>query len=181
MLYRRSMNSIYTICWSAVGCEWPITCVYYGLPVYTSSLEYFLPLPCDVKKPEAFYLCQKYHLKDTKYSPKSPCRFKLELGLKDKYQLSWKRLSFEVFMSCPLDVLLGLTFANIFFITNILVATQWPLKRGTNLQGAVWYGSLEADWSYKNIVRHTAHTIVSWPNPKQWLMIHTSGLMMIIR
>ena len=34
---------------------------------------------------------------------------------------------------------------------------------------------------YKNIVRHTAHTIVSWPNPKQWLMIHTSGLMMIIR
>ena len=33
----------------------------------------------------------------------------------------------------------------------------------------------------KNIVRHTAHTIVSWPNPKQWLMIHTSGLMMIIR
>ena len=33
----------------------------------------------------------------------------------------------------------------------------------------------------KNIVRHTAHTIVSWPNPKQWLMIHTSGLIMIIR
>ena len=33
----------------------------------------------------------------------------------------------------------------------------------------------------KNIVRHTAHTIVSWPNPKQWLMIHTSDLMMIIR
>ena len=24
---------------------------------------------------------------------------------------------------------------------------------------------------YKNIVKHTAHTIVSWPNPKQWLMI----------
>ena len=34
---------------------------------------------------------------------------------------------------------------------------------------------------HKNIVRHTAHTIVSWPNPKQWLMINTSGLMMIIR
>ena len=26
----------------------------------------------------------------------------------------------------------------------------------------------------KNIVRHTAHTIVSWPNPKQWLKIHRS-------
>ena len=28
--------------------------------------------------------------------------------------------------------------------------------------------------------RHTAHTIVSWPNPKQWQMVHTSDLMMII-
>ena len=42
-------------------------------------------------------------------------------------------------------------------------------------------GWLWSDISHKNIVRHTAHTIVSWPNPKQWLMIHTSGLMMIIR
>ena len=33
----------------------------------------------------------------------------------------------------------------------------------------------------KNIERHTAHTIVSWPNPKQWIVVHTSDLMMIIR
>ena len=33
----------------------------------------------------------------------------------------------------------------------------------------------------KNNERHTAHTIVSWPNPKQWVIIHTSDLMMIIR
>ena len=33
----------------------------------------------------------------------------------------------------------------------------------------------------KNIERHTAHTIVSWPNPKQWVIVHTSDLMMIIR
>ena len=33
----------------------------------------------------------------------------------------------------------------------------------------------------KNIGRHTAHTIVSWPNPKQWVIVHTSDLMMIIR
>ena len=39
------------------------------------------------------------------------------------------------------------------------------------------------DQKNKNIERHTAHTFASWPtcNPKQWLMIHTSGLMMIIR
>ena len=33
----------------------------------------------------------------------------------------------------------------------------------------------------KNIDRHTAHSIVSWPNPKQWQMDHTSDLMMILR
>ena len=34
---------------------------------------------------------------------------------------------------------------------------------------------------YKNIERHTVRTIVSWPNPKQWVIVHTSDLMMIIR
>ena len=33
----------------------------------------------------------------------------------------------------------------------------------------------------KNIVRHTARTIISWLNPKQWLTVHTSDLMIIIR
>ena len=33
----------------------------------------------------------------------------------------------------------------------------------------------------KNIYRHIVHTIVSWPNPKQWVKVHTSALMMIIR
>ena len=29
--------------------------------------------------------------------------------------------------------------------------------------------------------KNTAHTIVSWPNSKQWVIVHTSDLMMIIR
>ena len=33
----------------------------------------------------------------------------------------------------------------------------------------------------KNIERHTAHTIVSWPNPKQWVIVHSFDLTMIIR
>ena len=32
-----------------------------------------------------------------------------------------------------------------------------------------------------DIERHTALTIVSWPNPKQWIMVHTSDFMMISR
>ena len=35
--------------------------------------------------------------------------------------------------------------------------------------------------SLKNIESHTGHTIVSWPNSKQWIIVHTSDLMMIIR
>ena len=31
----------------------------------------------------------------------------------------------------------------------------------------------------KNIERHTTHTIVSWPNPKQWVIVHNSDLMII--
>ena len=34
---------------------------------------------------------------------------------------------------------------------------------------------------YTNTERHSADTIVSWPNPKQWVIVHTSDLMMIIR
>ena len=33
---------------------------------------------------------------------------------------------------------------------------------------------------HKNIERHTAHTIVSWSNPKQRVLVHTSDLMMMI-
>ena len=33
--------------------------------------------------------------------------------------------------------------------------------------------------SYENIARHTVQTIVSRPNPEQWLMVHTSDLIMI--
>ena len=33
---------------------------------------------------------------------------------------------------------------------------------------------------YKNIERNTADSIVSWPNPKQWVIVHTSDLIMMI-
>ena len=41
-------------------------------------------------------------------------------------------------------------------------------------------GAIEVNL-HKNIERHTAHTIVSWPNPKQWVIVNTSDLIMIIR
>ena len=45
-----------------------------------------------------------------------------------------------------------------------------------------WCGTVCcAEKNQKNIEKHTAHTIVSLPNPKQWQMGHTSKSMMIIR
>ena len=38
--------------------------------------------------------------------------------------------------------------------TNMLVATQWPLKRAPRLPGSVWYGDLEAHWSYLAVMGH---------------------------
>ena len=35
--------------------------------------------------------------------------------------------------------------------------------------------------NHKNIERHTAHTIVPLPNPKQWVIVHTTDLMLMIR
>ena len=34
---------------------------------------------------------------------------------------------------------------------------------------------------WKNIEIHIADTIMSWPNPKQWVIVHTSDFIMIIR
>ena len=53
------------------------------------------------------------------------------------------------------------------------------LKRLTWYYFTIWdiYGKYFINKN--NTERHTTHTIVSWPNPKQW--VHTSDLMMIIR
>ena len=51
-----------------------------------------------------------------------------------------------------------------------------------NQKQRILHKRLQARFTYhKNIERHTAHTIVSWPDPEQWVTIHTSDLIMIIR
>ena len=60
-----------------------------------------------------FYFCQTYHLKG-------------------RLLKSVVLLPFEVFFSCLCDGLLGVTYA------NMLVTTQWPLKRAAHLTLLVW-------------------------------------------
>ena len=65
-----------------------------------------------------------------------------------------------------------------------LIAPSHYLQHGWLANNMVLWLSTKANFTesaQKNIERHTAHTIVSWPNPKQWVIVHTSDLMMIIR
>ena len=41
--------------------------------------------------------------------------------------------------------------------------------------------SMHYNIKHKNIKRHTAHTIVSWPDHKQWVIFHTCDLIVIIK
>ena len=102
-----------------------------GLLMFALSLVDFLSLllnpSTDIK---IFYFCQKYHLKDALKSSKN---FMLVWNSNVGPILSklW-RLPFEVFFSCLCDALLGVTYA------NMLVTTQWPLRRATHLTSLVW-------------------------------------------
>ena len=88
--------NLHTLCWSAVGCEWGTTFVYFGI-TYVCFIPSRHPVFAGF-----FYFCQKYHLKDTyKIFRKFHVGLKFEWGLKDQYWLSCERLAFEVFLIAP--------------------------------------------------------------------------------
>ena len=65
-----------------------------------------------------------------------------------------------------------------FIVHNIYLPMMWNISLNFT---SVCYNLFFFGYTPKNIIRHTAHNIVAWPYPKQWLIIYTSGLMMIIR
>ena len=56
----------------------------------------------------------------------------------------------------------------------------WHMSNSLRSSSDTLNRMIQISYICKNIERHTADTIVSWPNPKQWVMVHTSDLMMII-
>ena len=87
-------------------------------------------------------------------------------------------------------------FFKLIFVIELHLTSAFPVKFGLGwtyrtslnavtvvVQVMLWccQAILTVAKTYKNIERHTAHTIVSWPSPKQWIIVHTSDLMMIIR
>ena len=106
-----------------------------GLLMFALSLVGFLSILLSPGTDIKFFLifCQKYHLKD-RYTifKQFHVGLKFEWGLKDQYLISCERLPFEVFFGCLCDGLLGVTNA------NMLVTTQWSLKRAAHLTSLVW-------------------------------------------
>ena len=147
--YWGSKWNLHTVCWSAVGCEWGTTSVYFGityvcfipsrLPVFAVEPQYLLQY--------FFYFCQKYHLNYTyKIFKKFHVGLKFEWGLQDQYWLSCERLPFEVFFICLCEGLPGIAYA------NMLVTTQWPLKRAAHLTSLVWVCVLWLPWKLNGAI-----------------------------
>ena len=92
----------------------------------------------------------------------------------------WKALysCLEVSIESPVFVTMCYTIqenemAGYLGVINLLLT---PGKWCSNFKNAItdWYIENFLDkGSHKNIERHTTHTIVSWPNPKQWVIVHT--------
>ena len=82
------------------------------------------------------------------------------------------------------DMMISRTILNCFDIKHDISSnlkqgkTHYGLRLSTSIYSLV---NRMVQFVDTNKGRHTAHTIFSWPNPKQWVIVHTSDLMMIIR
>ena len=114
-----------------------------GLPMFALSPAYSLSSPWSPSTNDDCFIYAKNIVWRTQTnSSKIPCRFKTWMGFVAQILNKSKTPFIRGFFHLSLDILLGVTFA------NMLVATQWPLKRAPHLPGYVWYGGLAAHWSY---------------------------------
>ena len=142
--YWGSKWNLHTVCWSAVGCEWGTTSVYFGityvcfipnrLPVFAVEPQYLLQI---------FYFCQKYHLKNT---------YKI---LKKKFMLVWN-LNGVYRTNIDYDVnvfhLRFSLYGSLMDTWELLMQTCWPplsdhwsvQPTSHHLSGFVFYGCLKA-------------------------------------
>ena len=134
ILYWWSKWNLHTVCWGAVGCDSGTTSVYFGI-------TYVCLIPCRFT---VFAVELQYQHRDILFLlkvsfegriqnlQKNSCWFKIWMGFVGPILiLSWELLPFDVFFSCLCDVHLGVTYA------NMLLTTQWPLKRAAHLTSLV--------------------------------------------
>ena len=131
--------------------------------MFALSLEYFLFLLGDPST-NIVFLYQKYHLKTNKIFKEFHVCLNLQWGLWDRYWLRWK-----FFASFHFHVFTAVAYA------NMLLATQWPMKRAPHLPRSLWYGGLEAHWGYLHYGCEGFHKLRAMPysikRTKSWTVI----------
>ena len=147
--YWGSKWNLHTVCWSAVGCEWGTTSVYFGI-----TYVCFIPSRLPVFAVEPQYLLQ-YFLFLSKVSfelhiqnrQKISCWFKIWMGFVGPILIKlWTSSTFEGFFSCLCEGLPGISYA------NMLVTLQWPLKRAVHLTSLVWFCVLWLPWKLNGAI-----------------------------
>ena len=96
--------------------------------------------------------------------------------------VGWNIYAFHGVQDTSMDAIKHVTFFNIDIEVNDGV--QWIAITNTPYiyHYDIYEKTLCKAWSiYKNIERHTANAIVSWPNPQHWQMSHTSDSILILR
>ena len=144
ILYGWSRWILITVCLGAVGCEWGTTSVYFGI-IDVCFIPRILPVFAVGPKYQhwSFLFMSKISFQWHKQTlQRIPCRFKTLMGFVEQILIKLKTSLIWGFLQLPFDVLLGVTYA------NMLVSTQWTLKPTPHLPRSVWYGGLEAHWSY---------------------------------
>ena len=146
--YWGSKWNLHTVCWSAVGCEWGTTSVYFGI-----TYVCFIPSRLPVFAVEPQYLLQ-YFLFLSKISfelhiqnlQKMSCWFKIWMGFVGPILIKLWTSSIWGFFSCLCEGLPGIAYA------NMLVTTQWPLKRTAHLTSLVWVCVLWLPWKLNGAI-----------------------------
>ena len=132
--YWGSTWNLHTVCWGAVGCEWGTTYVYFGITYvrFIPSRRLIFAVEPQYRLQDVLFLSKvsfEGHLQNLQ---KNSCWFKIWMGFVGPILISCERLPFEVFLSCLCEGLWGVTYA------NMLVTTQWPLKRAAHLTSRFW-------------------------------------------
>ena len=142
MVWRSKWN-VHTVCWSAVGCEWCTTSVYFGITYvcFIPSRLYVFPVKPQYLLQDFSFLSKVSFEEHIQNLQKTSCWFKIWIGFVGPIWLSCKRLPFEVFFSCLCDGLLGIVYANMRVTTQDHGSVQLT---SPHLSGFVFYGCLKA-------------------------------------
>ena len=169
--YWGSKWNLHTVCWSAVGCEWGTTSVYFGI-----TYVCFVPSRLPVFAVEPQYLLQDLlflskvsfegHIQNLQ---KISCWFKIWMRFVGPILIKLWTSCIEVFLSCLFDGPLGIAYA------NMLATTQWPLECAVHLTSLVWVCVL---WLPESLMDLSALCkFLHWLHPMKLVLANAGEIM----